>query len=339
MPSDAKTLRRNLRSFGFTDAAISAAWPSWWSEEAESSMSANTELRFSLARKLGLDPRTLLADDEPRFVWYDETKFKRLSTEDEHERSAISAFGTSVSRAVISGTRPGPPIPDFSAIQLRESILKSQPFVRLVDLLGFCWAMGIPVIHLRVFPLSAKRMCAMAVRVAGRFAILLSKDAQYPAPAAYYVAHEIGHIALGHVSAAGAVVDLQDPLEGIKVTDPEEKEADAYALSLLTGSSQPEIKTEALRFTARMLASSLFETSKELRVEPGTLALCFGHSTGDWSKANAAMKLIYSKPRPVWAEVNKVADTQLSWPDISDDMAMFIRAIMGIPANGNFRRR
>src|SRR6266478_1051876 len=90
----ARRFRQRLRGFGFTDPAIDAAWPSWWSDEAESSFSAQTELRFSIARKLGLEPRSLLEDEtEPRFIWRDEARFKRLSGESDLERAGITSFG------------------------------------------------------------------------------------------------------------------------------------------------------------------------------------------------------------------------------------------------------
>ncbi len=55
---------RLIQRTGLTDDAVTAAWPDWWGQEAEVSASANAELRFSLARKLGLDARTLLGEQE-----------------------------------------------------------------------------------------------------------------------------------------------------------------------------------------------------------------------------------------------------------------------------------
>jgi Zn-dependent peptidase ImmA (M78 family) len=329
LPANAKKLRRDLRKLGLSGPAISAAWPAWWSDEAELSASARAELRFSLARKLGLDPRSLFNDDSPRFVWRDETKFKRISSETERELSAISAFGSSIARALVAATAAGPSIEGLNAERLRNSILAKQTYVRLVDLLGLCWALGIPVIHLRVFPLSAKRMCAMTVRISERYAVLLGKDAEYPAPIAYYLAHEIGHVALGHLKAGAAVVDLQDPLKPTKVADADEIGADAFALELLTGKPEFTVDTKTRRFTAAQLAQTLLETAEGTRVEPGTLALCFGHSTGQWAKANAALRAIYTTSRPVWAEVNQIAARELDWTTMPEDLALFARAVMG----------
>ncbi len=335
MPQEAKKLRRELKKLGLSTPAIEVAWPGWWSDDAENSASARAELRFSLARKLGLDPRSLLEDEEPRFVWRDEGKFKRLSSESDVELAAISSFGASISRALVAATKAGPSIEGVDVQRLRESILANQPFVRLVDLLALCWGVGIPVIHLRVFPLPAKRMCAMAVRAGNRYAILLGKDSHYPAPIAYFLAHEIGHIAVGHLEKEIAVVDLQDPLEAEDDPDPEERAADRYALELLTGTPEPVVTTQTRRFTAKQLAQNLLDTADEVHIEPGTLALCFGHGTGDWAKAYAAMNAIYTTSQPVWSEVNQIALKELDWTAIPDDFALFIRAVMGGVSNGD----
>ena len=69
MTEPALVLKRRLQDVGLSGPAINAAWPRWWSEAAEASSSARAELRFSLARKLGLDPSSLLDESaEPRFV-------------------------------------------------------------------------------------------------------------------------------------------------------------------------------------------------------------------------------------------------------------------------------
>ncbi|MCE0485192.1 MAG: hypothetical protein LV479_13270, partial [Methylacidiphilales bacterium] len=104
---------------------------------------------------------------------------------------------------------------------------------RLSDLLGLCWSLGIPVIHLRVFPLTSKRMAAMAIRTGNRHVILIGRDAMFPAPVAYYIAHELGHIFRGHLSENSAIVDLEMPDE-LHERDSEETEADDFGLSLLS---------------------------------------------------------------------------------------------------------
>lgn len=307
---------------------MALAWPSWWSDEAESSPSACAELRFTLARKLGLDARALIEGDEPRFVWRTAT-FKAITATGEAERDAIVSYGTSVARALLNGVAESRPFPSASAQEVRRLLLGSAEVVTLPDILTFCWAVGLPVLHLHVFPLEAKRMCAMAVRVCDRYAILLAKDSRFPPQAAYYVAHEIGHIALGHLVDKPALVDLADPLSAEGGSDGEEKAADRYALEILTGRPEPVVLTKAKRFTGAALAKSVLKSGQAYRIEPGTLALCFGHSTGHWDKVTAALKILYGGGAEVGRQVNRLAFSQLAVGGLSAESEEYLRAAAG----------
>jgi hypothetical protein len=287
-------------------------------------------LRFSLSRKLGIDPRSLFNEGEPNFIWKDEATFKNLTSETAGERAAICSFGISVSRILIEATKESQhTIVNVGTIELRNSIISNKQFVGLRDLIALCWSVGIPIIHLRVFPLAAKHMCAMSVHLRGRYAILLSKDAVYPASIAFYLAHELGHIALGHIKDGAAVVDLADPLESKNVNDDDERAADRYALELLTGMPEPKIDSLTRHFIAKQLAENVLKTGPEIRIEPGTLALCYGYTTGNWAKVHAAMRSIYARPKPVWEEVNGIAEAQIEWQAISDDLASYLHAVLG----------
>jgi len=254
--NDAARLRQRLRSIGLSDPAIEAAWPAWWSEDADASTSARVELRFSIARKLGLDPRSLLEDDtQPRFVWRDEARFKHLSGEGNVERSAITSFGNALGMYLVAATIGEPLEIEHDAKTLRSAILHQQPFVRLIDLLSLCWSFGIPTIHLRIFPLARKRMSAMSVRVGERNAIMLGKDSFYPPHVAFYLAHEIAHIALGHLGEHPMVVDLETEEPTATDQDAEENKADEFALELLTGHPRPTVLPTFGGSSPRVLAS------------------------------------------------------------------------------------
>jgi hypothetical protein len=284
-----------------------------------------------LARRLGLDPSSLLADDqEPRFAWREEARFKHLTSEDAVERDGIASFG----RAVASAMAEAVPHPEIDltgrpALELREELLVSgKPFVGLDTLLALSWAAGIAVVHLRVFPWPQKRMAAMAVRVRDQPFVLLAKDAIYPAWIAFYLAHELGHITLGHVTSDQALVDLEAEGRLSDEEDEEEHEADAWALELLTGLANPTVLSADGTRSAAELARVAVSSGQALGIEPGTLALCFGYSTGDWSVANASLKRIYAKPFPVWRAVNDYARMQLNLDNVSADAAEFVSDIL-----------
>ena len=325
----ANNLRMRLKKLGLSARAIEAAWPSWWSDEADTSESARVELGFSVARKLGIDPRSLLDDEQPRFVWRDEARFKHLSGEGVVELAAITSFGRALGSLLIAGSPPEMSTVGFSATELRQTFLKTRRWIELSDLLALCWAIGIPVVHIRIFPWPQKRMAAMTVRVGHRSAILLGKDSSYPPHIAFYLAHEIGHLLLSHLSDDRVIVDLDTANPKLDDEDFEEESADRFALELLTGSAKPVVLPLHGPSTAAELAQVTLESGAELRIEPGMLALCFAYSTNRWATANASLRKIYDSPRPVWREVNKVARQELDFDRIPEDAVEYLEAVLG----------
>ena len=335
MPDDTSgDLRLRLRGLGLTDAAIDAAWPRWWSDDAEHSPSARADLRFGIARRLGLDPRTLFAsEDEPRFMWSEEARFKHLRDEGELERSGIASFGRAVASILIAASpEPRAELRGVPANEIRMQLLASGvPYIGLGDLLVFGWVIGVPIAHLRVFPWPQKRMAAMAVSLRARSSILLGRDSHFPAPIAFYVAHELGHIALGHLKEDRLIVDLDDD-ETSELTDgdDEERAADAFALELLTGAPQPTVlSTHGQPVSGRELARACLASAEGLQIEPGMLAQCFGYSTGAWDTVNVALRHIYPDAGPVWETVNGIALRELRLRDVPQDAADFVLDVMG----------
>lgn len=327
--ADAKKLRKALKQSGLSNRVIDAAWPDWWSDEANASPSARAELCFAVARKLGLSPKSLL-DERVEFVWHDNARFKHVTAETTAERDALGSFGVSVGRHLIAMTPPEGRQAAISAEGLRGAILAGSEYVDLRSLLSTCWAIGVPVVHLRVFPLPSKFMHAMVVRADGRFAILLGKDASYPAPTAFTLAHEIGHIMLGHLAEEAAIVDLDDPGRDKSQGDDEEAAADKYALTILTGSERPVIQTDTDDFGAWKLAMAVMTAGPQARVEPGTLAMCYAYQENDWQKGMASLRYIYQEAKPVWKEINSIAARQLDWSSVNDDTADYLRVITGL---------
>jgi hypothetical protein len=331
LSEDAVQLRSRLKEFGISDSAIHAAWPKWWSSEAESSPSARAELRFSIARNLGLDPHWLLSEKAtPRFVWRNSARFKHLTGESEIQQSVISSFGVAIGRIILGGIRTQDKLDKLDPLELRETVLKNRPFIEIADLLSICWSFSIPVIHLRLFPFLQKRMTAMTVRIGSQYVILLAKDFDYPPFDSFYLAHELGHIMLGHLKENDIIVDLENEVFSLSVSDSEEIEADAYALSVLTGQPDPIILSNLQSVTGRGLAEAALKVSSQLKIEPGSLALCFGYSTGNWESANAAMRSIYTTKKPVWKEVNNLALHELSLDEIPDDSRDYLRSVLGM---------
>ena len=325
MTLDSTALRRELRQAGLTNGAIDAVWPEWWTEGADASPSASAELRFTLARRLGLAPKSLF-EGPPRFVWRDRAKYKNLGSTSQEEVGILTSFGVAVAQALLPATPGFRPLPD-SALELRAALLQSGHAVGLGDLVSFCWAVGIPIIQLRLFPLEQKRMHAMTVRLDDRFAILLGREVAYPAQAAYMVAHEIGHAVLRHAAGEAAVFDVEDPLEMAELDD-EEQEADRFALELLTGDPTVTVESSSDEYRAVDLASAALSASKTKRVDPGVLALCLAHATGRWAEGVGALKVLSDGSTDVGGQINAIARHEMEWDSISLEVRDFLSKVM-----------
>ena len=189
--------------------------------------------------------------------------------------------------------------------------------------------MGIPVIQLRVFPLRQKRMQAMTVKVSGRYAILLGYESEYYARVAYILAHEIGHILLGHLVHSDSLLDMDDPLTADE-PDGEEVEADGSSLVLLTGRDDPQVIADTKSYKASQVAQAAMAHAGQERIEPGVLALCLGHATGNWPEAYGALKMIAPGAQKVGDQINQLAANQFNWEALSLANRDYLMQVMGL---------
>jgi hypothetical protein len=325
-------LRVELRRAGIANAAVDAVWPLWWSNEAEGSLSATAELTFTVARRLGLAPQALLGG-EARFEWRDQTKFKHLSTQASPEEAALASFGFAVARALLRG-HSGVGLRTFTALEMRDSILAQSRAVDAENLLLVAWGLGIPVVHLEVFPLPQKRMHAMSIGLRDRAVVLLAQRRSYTAPLAFDLAHELGHVMLGHLNNGAAIVDFDDPLVAPELDDDEERAADRFALELLTGQPEPRVETSIAEFNATQLAAAVLDRAPDLGIDPGVLAMCAGYTTGRWNRAYGALKMIPPGVQDVASSVNALARRELDWSALGPDRQDYLLAILGLANDG-----
>jgi transcriptional regulator with XRE-family HTH domain len=109
----------------------------------------------------------------------------------------------------------------------RELLGEDQGPVTLEMLLGWAWAHGILVIPL----MGPGGFHAAVWSIEGRPVIVVKESRTLVAFWLFDIAHELGHIACGHLSAGG-VVDLTSPTDP-NTDDDLEREATDYALNLL----------------------------------------------------------------------------------------------------------
>lgn len=327
MTRDAVSLRRQLRAAGLAKSAVDAAWPEWWSDDAERSISARAELRLAVASNLGLSP-TALVGERVEFVWRDRARYKNLATGAGIERDVLGSFGTSVGRGLQRASPADGRMLGADPYALRDILLQDGP-PDLAGLVAVCWALGVPVAHLHVWPLARKAMHAMVVGGDRRQSILLARSVGHPAQAAFTLAHEMGHAALGHVPDGDILVDAEDPAQAVE-RDAEELAADRFALTLLLGDPDPEVTTGFETFNHVELADAALRAGPRYGVDPGTLVLAVAHRSRAWPIAMAALKILDGGTVDVSAYVTQVARSQIDLARVGGDRASFLSRVIGL---------
>jgi hypothetical protein len=332
MADKSADIENKLLSLGLSRDVVRAAWPKWWSAEAELSPSALNDLKFSLSRKLGISPSSLFDEGDAVFVWKGAAKFKGLAAHTDAEQQILASFGQALAKPLLRcfDASTAADVTSISPEDLRRALLEQgAPAIDQRYLIRILAVLGIPVVYLRVMPLNAKRMAAMSVRVGDRFAILLAKEASYFAPVLFNVAHELGHIARSHLAENSTLIDGE--IEDADDTDREEQEATAYALTLLTGRASPIFDVNRPATNATQLAAAVRITARDEHIDPGLLAMVYGYSTRQWKIAYGALKIIYGNGRPVWEEINRSTLSALRLDRLTEDNRDFLLSVLGLP--------
>lgn len=127
--------------------------------------------------------------------------------------------------------------------ELRAAALDGAGNLTLASLSQWAWKAGIPVVPI----LGAGAFAAASWRVVQRSVIVLKDSRPFAAFWLFDLAHELGHIALGHIHDRG-VVDVDSPFSE-KSTDTQEEAANQFALEVLLPGHRDLL--EAIRKDAR----------------------------------------------------------------------------------------
>lgn len=282
--------------------------PAWWKSSLKESPSAVQQAIIGMSRALNLELKSVLdPSQELRLKDFNCQYKKSKNTSDDELAVATSIIHSAATTAVMAMKVDFVPLP--AASEIRNKILSADnPWIDFESLVEICWKHGIPVLHMPTLPVS-KKMDAVVVDVDGRPAIALTKNQSQSSWLLFHLAHEIGHIACGHLQPGETLIDekINESEEG---ADEQESEADAYALELLTGSADRCYYSRG-RMTANNLAMQARKIGREQQVSPGHIVLnwAFEMAKGKspkqagptWGVAGAALNALY--PAPNWKEL------------------------------------
>jgi hypothetical protein len=272
-----QSLYSALDKQGISKRKLALLLPDWWTDEVEASPSGVQQAKVYLAKALSLRMRPF--SETPPRIEFDlpaDKRFKKSAKTSEADVNLAVALARSASRLALSAldTQFVPPPPD--ALAIREHLLASgAPWVGLSALLDYCWNTGIPVIHLAT-PLLGRKMDGIAMAINGRPSIVLSNNRK-SGFLLFHLAHELGHIALGHVGANGTIVDDEIKKDDDLGKDADELAADQFAIQLLTGNAHGNLTLQHL-IKAPVLARQAVQYGAEHKIDPTHIVLNCAHN-------------------------------------------------------------
>lgn len=319
---------RRLSEVGLTRAYVKrTALPSWWDDEIASNPSGYAQGLLLLSRHLGLDLSSLHSEDEPlRLRDFGPCKFKKRSEVGESDLALARVLATRAAQLSASAvSTPAATIP-VDAREIRDQILGNDaPWVGLSELLDYCWSIGLPVLHLDHFPKNAKRPDGFAARVNGRPVIVLCRHAKHSAWLLFILAHELGHLALGHIPEGGTLIDQGLHQDSVDV---EEQQANAFANELLSGQVDRRFVATDRWPKAEELAKWAREIGERSLIDPGYIALNYAHSMSKafFPVGQAALKLLEPHEDAV-AKVRTKMAGNLDWSRLPEDSSEFLMRV------------
>lgn len=285
-----KHLYSKLQSVGYNPKYIKSLLPEWWDEELAETPAGLQQASLILGQTFGIRAESLWthsADAElnlPQGI-----RFKHRENVVVDDLSVACAVARSLARVVLK-VFPTKQRPEFypDASELRKLLLVNNKWITFQDLLTYCLGIGIPVIHLQHLPKKVKKMEGLAFEQNGHPVIVLSQNHPY-GYALFDLAHELGHISLGHVTAEQAMVDKKIDAEA---DDEFERAANRFAMELLTGDPECKIVPRGRNLNGDELATAALLCAEKNHIDPLHIVLNYGYSKKHWGAAHAAINQI-----------------------------------------------
>lgn len=333
----AKRLLSSFKALEITAAQVRSLLPDWWVDEVAESEDGLLELQLVLARRLSLSLSSLQVPDGIPSFQASSHRFKTVHPEGSSQLAVSAAMGTGLARLVVSASGELSPAPPVHAAALRQSILANAASVGLEQLVYWSWHVGMPIVHVTGWPKGLRRPDAMCLRVENRPVILIVRNEVSPAKLAYLVAHEIGHIASGHLRADGnsVLVDEALPVNSKQsASDEDEVEADAFA-GVLLGANETTgiVKAIGPSISSELkLASQASLACRGKSVNPGQVILAWGRTYKDWKMTNLALKYLQTT-QPASRLINDIAKEFLDFSALTGDGLDHLRKLTDMESN------
>jgi hypothetical protein len=333
--STATQLYKTVAKLGLTRAQVRRLLPGWWSADLEQQPDSAAELAMHLSRRLSVDLRSLIRGEVVPKGAVAKLAFKHRANINPATLSASTFIASSLAQAVLSALRMDyRPLPsDPKGLRARaQEITPDQPF-GFASLVNMSWAHGIPIIPLPNLPVGVRKMDGAALQVGNRPVIVLAKKKSSRAWLSFILAHEMGHVALGHLQPGSSIIDISLQETSTYLTesasDTQEGEADDFALAAMGGVDvAAEIKRWSAADTPVELAVNARRAAARLHVEAGHFILRHAFASRRWPEAMTALRFLSEDFNPestLVAQLKESLDLDL----VSDDLQDMVASVTG----------
>ena len=328
-------LYKSLRTVGFTRGQVKSILPEWWVPEMAESTAGVRETALLISRRLNLSAVALMDGRIEGLNEVSEPRFKHTVRVSADSLKPATLMASSLAKAVI-GAMPheGLPLPT-SASEVRSELL-ADPRSRIDfdALLDYAWQHGVPVIPLPNLPKGVRKMDAAAIRVGERPAIVISLRNNSKSWLSFLLAHELGHLCLGHVPAGGALVEgsISDSteFEAESQNDAQEAEANHFAHTLLGGEdADAAIEKWPNAYPPINLATQAMDDAERLRCAPGHLVLRHAFLTRRWPEARQALNFLADDMDAQSSLVDRLR-SEIDTSRIGDDLQEYVEQVTGV---------
>lgn len=299
MLKEASQIYRALKSLGLSKSQVKILLPEWWSEDIEKTPDGVSELAIIISRRFNLKLEDLLIG-EASFRENDfGIAYKHASSIKQQALGPATHIAKALINAVIGGMRlPYSGVPS-NPLEVESEIRKvsTSGLPDLEAIARYCWKVGVPVVPLAQLPTGLNKMDGAVMNIQGRPSIVLSRNTTSKSWLSFILAHELGHIALGHLINGTAIVDVKLAQEAThladKDSDDQEEQANQFALRLLGGG---EAETELIHWSPRLTSTEIALKALEFQAThkfpAGHIALRYGFKYKRWVDAQNALRFM-----------------------------------------------
>jgi hypothetical protein len=265
--------------------------PDWWEDELANDPGNRRLAEMAISRTLKIPLESLAEPDCPLSLeGAREVRFKRWQDSEESSLLPAVAVARRVFELLLSCAKGLPTyrLEGSDPDTLRERILAQSQYVTLATLLQYGWDFGVPIVHLLTLPTGAKRVDGMVFCVAGRPCIALASFKPSPAWLIWHLAHEMGHVARGHLRT-GAALDIKIDFRSRRS---DEKEANLFAMDLVYGKEKRKGFKERRHITGETLAARARGLGPAHGIYPGSIVASYGFHMKAWGTAQTALNTL-----------------------------------------------